>query len=242
MTENCCHQCGSKTCTGEFCVQKVPIFAMLSEEEMTTITLLIKRRRFKKGQIIFYEGDLADKFYILNSGKLKIYKTTREGKEQILYILKEGDFIGDLNLLKKGQFEFNAEAIEEVGVCTLAKDDFDNILRTNPEICIRILETLHDRLISLENLVQTLSTKDVEARIAGLLVSFIDSFGTEEKGQILLDLPLSREDMANFIGVTRETMSRKLTSLQEQKIIELIENRKILIRKLDTLKSLGGID
>lgn len=242
MSENCCHQCGSKTCTGEFCVEKVPIFAMLSEEEMTTITLLIKRRRFKKGQIIFYEGDLADKFYILNSGKMKIYKTTREGKEQILYILQEGDFIGDLNLLKKGEFEFNAEAIEEVGVCTLTKDDFDNILRSNPEISLRILETLHDRLISLENLVQTLSTRDVEARIAGLLMSFVDSFGTKEKGQIVLDLPLSREDMANFIGVTRETMSRKLTSLQEQGIIELIENRKILILKLDTLKSLGGTD
>lgn len=219
-------------------MQKVPIFSMLEGSEALAITGLIMRKSFKKGQAIFYEGDRADKFYILNSGKIKIYKNNREGKEQILYILVEGDFIGDLNLLKKGHFQFNAEAIEEVGVCILTKDDFDIIVRNNPEISLRILENLHDRLVSLENLVQTLSTKDVEARIAGLLVSFAESFGTEEEGKVLIDLPLNREEMANFIGVTRETISRKLTSLQEEGMIELVGSRKIRIKDISTLRSL----
>jgi CRP/FNR family transcriptional regulator len=233
-----CHSCGCNSCTGQLCTSKVPIFSTLADEQLAMITHLITRRKYKKGQVIFFEGDLSDKFYIINQGKIKTFKHTREGKEQILYILTEGDFIGDLSLLKKSTFQYNAEALEDVHVCTLAKDDFDKILKDNPEICLRILEYVHDRLVNLENLVQTLSTKDVEARIAGLLISFSESFGTRKDGKVILDMALTREEMANYIGVTRETMSRKLSSLQEEGILELVGNKRIIINKLDLLKDL----
>ncbi len=234
-----CHSCGCNSCTGQFCASKVPIFSTLADEQLAMITHLITRRKYKKGQVIFFEGDLSDKFYIINQGKIKTFKHTREGKEQILYILAEGDFIGDLSLLKKSAFQYNAEALEDVNVCTLAKDDFDKILKDSPEICLRILESVHDRLVNLENLVQTLSTKDVEARIAGLLISLSESFGTKKEGKIILDMALTREEMANFIGITRETMSRKLSSLQEEGIIELVGNKRIIINKLSSLKELS---
>jgi CRP/FNR family transcriptional regulator, anaerobic regulatory protein len=211
---------------------------MLANEQLAMITNLITRRKYKKGQVIFFEGDLSDKFYIINKGKIKTFKHTREGKEQILYILAEGDFIGDLSLLKKSTFQYNAEALEDVNVCTLAKDDFDKIMHENPEICLRILESVHDRLVNLENLVQTLSTKDVEARIAGLLINLSDSFGVKKDGKYYLDMALTREEMANFIGVTRETMSRKLSTLQEEGILELVGNKRIIINKPDDLKEL----
>jgi CRP/FNR family transcriptional regulator len=211
---------------------------MLGDDQLAKITNLITRRKYKKGQVIFFEGDVSDKFYIINEGKIKTFKHTREGKEQILYILAEGDFIGDLSLLKKSTFQYNAEALEEVNVCTLSKDDFDRILKDNPEICLRILESVHDRLVNLENLVQTLSTKDVEARIAGLLVSLSESFGRLQDGKIILDMALTREEMANFIGVTRETISRKLSGLQDEGLIELFGNKRIIINELATLKEL----
>lgn len=233
-----CHSCGCSSGTGQFCASKVPIFSMLAHEQLAMITRLITRRRFKKGQVIFFEGDVSDKFYIINYGKIKTFKHTREGKEQILYILGEGDFIGDLSLLKKSAFKYNAEALEDVGVCTLAKDDFDRILKESPEISLRILESIHDRLIDLENLVQTLSTKDVEARIAGLLINFSKNFGTQKDGKIILDMALTREEMANFIGVTRETMSRKLSSMQDEGIIELIGNKRIIINNISDLEEL----
>jgi CRP/FNR family transcriptional regulator len=163
---------------------------------------------------------------------------TKEGKEQILHILSEGDFIGYLNLLKKGKFDFNAEALEDVSVCLLTKDDFDKILKKAPEISLRILENLHDRLVSLESLVQTLSTKDIEARIATLLRGFAKDFGREENKSIVIDLPLSREEMANYIGVTRETMSRKLTAMEEDKVIELVGNKKVVIKNMEALENL----
>lgn len=232
-------RCTCENCSGKYCATKAPIFSELDNNELGKITSMITRRHYKKGQIIFFEGDVSDKFYIINKGKIKIFKYTKEGKEQILYILSEGDFIGYLSLLKKGKLDFNAEALEDVGVCYLTKDDFDDIVRSNPEISLKILENLHDRVRSLENLVQTLSTKDIEARIAALLLGFAKDFGREEKKGMVIEMPLSREEMANYIGVTRETMSRKLSAMEEEGLIELLGNRKIIIKGMDLLEELS---
>jgi CRP/FNR family transcriptional regulator, anaerobic regulatory protein len=229
---------GCEGCTGKYCASKVSIFSILDDENIQEIIGMINRRKYKKGQIIFFEGDVSDKLYIINSGKIKIYKYTKEGKEQILYILSEGDFIGDLSLLKKGKYEFNAEALEDVNVCVLTKDDFDKIIRHNPEVPIKMLEHVHDRMLSLENLVQTLSTKDVEARLAGLLSGFARDFGKKTPEGVVITTPLTREEMANYIGITRETISRKLTSMQDDGIIELIGNKKIVIRDIESLESM----
>jgi len=226
------------TCTGKYCAKKAPIFRTLENEQLGEIMSLILRRRYKKGQMLFFEGDVSDKFYIINHGKIKVFKYTKEGKEQILYVLSEGDFIGDLSLLKKGKFDFNAEALEDVSACILTKDDFDKIVKKVPEISLRILENIHDRLVSLENLVQTLSTKDIEARIAGLLLRFGSEYGIALGKTVEIDMPLSREEMANYIGITRETMSRKLSLMEEEGMIELVGNKKIIIKDTEMLQDL----
>ncbi|WIV12295.1 Crp/Fnr family transcriptional regulator [Proteiniborus sp. MB09-C3] len=223
-------------CKGRYCAHKVSIFSVLSEEQLTKLTEKIAHKNYKKGQIIFFEGDISDKLYVINKGKIKIFKYTREGKEQILYILSEGDFVGDLSLLKKDEFKFNAEALEDANICVLTKDDFDGILKESPEIAISILQVVYDRIVKLENLIQSLSTKDIEARIAGLLLSFIKDFGVRKGDSIELELPLSREDIANYIGVTRETISRKLGSMQDQGVIELIGSKKIIIKDIEELE------
>jgi CRP/FNR family transcriptional regulator len=225
-------------CTGNYCSRKAPILSILDDTQLKKVIGKITRKKYKKGQILFFEGDVSDKFYIINKGKVKIFKYTKEGKEQILYILSEGDFIGYLSLLKKGKFDFNAEALDDVNMCILTKDAFDDIVKKNPEISLKILESLHDRVVSLENLVKILSTKDIEARIADLLKVFAREFGHEEEEGIIIDMPLSREEMANYIGVTRETMSRKLSAMEDEGILELIGNKKIIIKDLKSLQKL----
>ncbi|WP_127837062.1 Crp/Fnr family transcriptional regulator [Clostridium prolinivorans] len=225
-------------CTGNYCSRKAPILSILDDTQLKKVIGKITRKKYKKGQILFFEGDVSDKFYIINKGKVKIFKYTKEGKEQILYILSEGDFIGYLSLLKKGKFDFNAEALDDVNMCILTKDAFDDIVKKNPEISLKILENLHDRVVSLENLVKILSTKDIEARIADLLKVFAREFGHEEEEGIIIDMPLSREEMANYIGVTRETMSRKLSAMEDEGILELIGNKKIIIKDLKSLQKL----
>lgn len=145
-----------------------------------------------------------------------------------------------MSLLKKGTFQFNAEALEDTLICTIAKDDFDEIVTKNPEITLKILEVLHDRLKNLEGLIQNLGTKDVETRIASMLMGFAGDFGVESDDGIIIDLPLNREEMANYIGVTRETISRKLTSLQDEDAIELIGTKRLIIKNKAYFENILG--
>lgn len=212
------------------------MFSMLTKEETEHVKSKIIRKSYSKGETVFLEGDNWDKLYIISRGKLKVFKLTKEGKEQILYILSEGEFMGDMNLLKQGRYDFNAAALEDVELCTLNKESFEKLIKAYPTMMIEVLEVMHDRILSLEELIKTLSTKDVEARLAAMLLSFINNFGeTTEKG-VEIDLPLNREDMANYIGITRETISRKLNNLQDEGVIELIGNKKLIIKKPDILK------
>ena len=239
MIKMCGTEEACKKCKGRYCAGKASIFSILEEPQLKEITDNITRKTYKKGEIIFFEGDISDKLYVINHGKIKIFKYTKEGKEQILYILSDGDFLGDLSLLKKDEFKFNAEALEDISLCQLTKDDFDDIVMKNPEIALKILEVLYERIYKLENLIQSLSTKDIESRISGLLLSFIKDFGVPQDNDVKLEIPLSREDMANYIGVTRETISRKLNSMQEDGILELVGNKTIIIKDLEYLEGLN---
>lgn len=236
---NSCTDCCS--CKHKYCARKVSLFSSLSKEDLEMVINLITKKSFDKSTTIFSEGEIFDKLFIINHGSIKVYKYTKDGKEQILYILKEGDFLGDLNLLKKDTFKFSAAALEPTKMCIIHKDDFDALIKTNPNISIKVLEYAHDRITSLENLIQTLTTKDVEVRLASLLLNLSKAFGVNTSKGIEIILPLTREDMANFIGVTRETISRKLSYFQSENIIEIFENRLIIIKDINTLNQLSEI-
>ena len=163
---------------------------------------------------------------------------TKDGYEQLLYVVSEGDYLGDLSLLKKGICTNNAETLEETTLCILRKEDLDILLRKSPELALKIMEVFHDRIVTLESLLLTLGIKEVESRLAGLLVSFIKNFGTPSDRGILLDIPLSREDIANHIGTSRETVSRKLSIMQDDGIIELIGYKKIVIKDIAAIEAM----
>ncbi|SHK24592.1 CRP/FNR family transcriptional regulator, anaerobic regulatory protein [Clostridium cavendishii DSM 21758] len=231
-----CNTCCS--CNHKYCAKKVSLFASLNDTDLNKIIKLITKKSFQKGDIIFSEGEIFDKLFIINGGSIKVYSYTKEGKEQILYLLKEGEFLGDMNLLKKDIFKFNATALEDTNMCIIHKNDFDTLIKTNPEISIKVLEYAHDRISTLENLVQTLTTKDVEVRIASLLLNLSKTFGVKTANGIEINLPLTREEMASFIGITRETISRKLSHFQNENIIEIYDNKLIIIKNINFLKDL----
>lgn len=233
------HCNGCCTCNHKYCAKKVSLFSSLSDNDLNMVVNLVTQKAFNKGDTIFSEGEIFDKLFIINSGSMKVYKYTKDGKEQILYILKEGEFLGDLNLLKEDTFKFSATALESINICIIHKDDFDALIKSNPNISIKVLEYAHDRITSLENLIQTLTTKDVEVRLATLLLNLSKTFGIKTPKGIEITLSLTREDMANFIGVTRETISRKLSHFQSENIIEIFENKLILIKNVDALRQLG---
>ncbi|GKX65330.1 Crp/Fnr family transcriptional regulator [Inconstantimicrobium mannanitabidum] len=221
---NCCDGC-----RGGLCASKVPIFENLNDEELVEIVDTINHKEFSKGDKIFSEGNIGNTLYFINQGQIKLYKYTKDGKEQILHVLSDGDFFGELDLINASKYTFNAKAIVDSKICTLTKDEMKNIIMKNPEIAMKVLETMGERLAKVENLVQNLATNDVDSRMAYLLIDLIEKYGELLEKNISIELPLSREEMANYIGVTRETISRKLKKFEDEKLIKIIGTKKIVI-------------
>lgn len=230
--------CNCDRCKNQLCASKVPIFSNLSDEELVEIINMTGHNNYKKGENIFLEGTKSHTLYLINEGKIKLYKFTKDGKQQILHILSDGDFFGELNLFKDSEYSFNAEAIVPTKICTLTKDKMKKIIMEKPEIGIKILEIVGDRLSKVESLAQHLATNDVESRLAYLLIDMMESYGIKKKEGVEVELPISREDMSNYTGVARETISRKLKKLEEDELIKLVGTKKVIILDEEALRDL----
>lgn len=221
--------CGCGQCQHRLCVQKVPIFSALESEELQKIAGLITNKRYYKGELVIMAGQRNESLIIINQGKVKAFRYTRDGREQILYIFSVGDFFGETNLLRDEEANYNIEAIEETGLCLISKHDFQQLILSYPEIGLKIMAELCNRLEAFENILQNMGTNSVELRVNAVLLEFARKFGREDSRGIIIDLPLSREGIANYIGLTRETVSRKLNLLQEEGLIETEGNKRIII-------------
>ncbi|HDK7138530.1 TPA: Crp/Fnr family transcriptional regulator [Clostridium botulinum] len=230
-------ECTCGRCHHNICARKVPIFSSLSGEELIKIVNMTGHEAFKKGETICNEGDKSETLVIINEGKVKLCKLTKEGKEQIIHILSSGDFFGELNLFNDNEsYNFSAYAISDVKICTLTKNKMDEILLKNPDISLKILKEVTRRLAETETLAQNLATNDADIRIANMILDFGEKYGVNKEQYIEIKLPINREEMANYVGVTRETISRKLSKFEDLDIIKLVGNKVIIIKNEDALK------
>lgn len=219
------------------CTKKVPIFGALSEEEILKVAKMAKHTRFKKGQLLLHEGEKSDRLFIVNKGQVKVSKFTIDGKEQILYILTSGEFFGELHLFNNEEVNnFSVYAISDTEICVITKDDIDIIMEANPEISIKLLKALTKRLAHTETLVQNLATKDPEVRLAHMILEFCQKFGTKKSDGILIELPITREEVASYVGVTRETISRKFSKFESLGLISQQGNKKLLVKDYLTFR------
>ncbi len=229
-----CHNCSH--CNNRLCMHKVPIFGGLNHEEMIKISELIQHKNYRKGELIFSLGDGLDSIVIINEGNVKAYKYTPEGREQILYLFTEGDFFGEQYLLTQRKASYYVEALEEVKICMLSKEHFQQLLLQYPGMGIKIIEELGKRMLRLEHSMQSMGVRNVDLRINALLLDYCEKYGNQGKEGIIIRLPLSREGMANYLGVARETVSRKLSQLESENIIRTISNKSLIILNKEALE------
>ncbi|QSX09335.1 Crp/Fnr family transcriptional regulator [Alkalibacter rhizosphaerae] len=232
MSETC------KSCGHSLCARRVPIFSHLDGEQLETVVSLIRRKHFDKRETLFFEGGVLQGLMIINRGKAKAYRHTADGKEQILHLFFPGDFFGEKSLFVDKKTEYNVAAIEPVDLCMISRKDFQRLMKDYPHINQKIMEELVSRIDHLESMIENLGAKSVDARIQSLLLELGQKALKQEKLEDGMEfvLPLSREGLANYIGVTRETVSRKLSALQEEGIIEMTGNKKIRVLDVDRLE------
>jgi CRP/FNR family transcriptional regulator, anaerobic regulatory protein len=221
------HHCAF--CHDQLCIHKVPMFSSLSHSDLLKVSDRIIHKEFQKGEFIFKEGDGLNSIVIINEGSTKAFSYTSGGREQILYIFSEGDFFGEEHLFRDGVATYTVEALEKTKICTLTKNEFREIIIDHPRIAIKIINELGNRMERLETALQSSGIRSVDARVGSLLLDFSKRYGTEESEGIKIKLPLSREGLANYLGIARETASRKLGQLESDGIIRSINNKTILI-------------
>lgn len=235
-------KCGCNHCHNSLCIYKVPIFSSLDSDDLEKIASLIVHKEYKKGEFILRAGDRLDGIIIMNTGSAKALKYTGEGREQILYVFLEGDFFGEQYLLSNEISTYSVEALTPVKVCMLMKEQFKELLYQYPKIGVKVIEELGSRLTRLESTLQSMGVRSVDARIASLLLEYSKKYGKVVEEGELISLPLSREGIANYLGIARETLSRKLSSLENDGIIRTINNKSILITNKEELMQFAGVD
>ncbi|WMJ89882.1 Crp/Fnr family transcriptional regulator [Anaerocolumna sp. MB42-C2] len=228
-------------CSNKLCIHKVPIFNGLNQEDLIKISEKIEHKDYKKGEAIFNLGDKPDTIVIINEGSAKAYKYTPDGREQILYIFSEGDFFGEQYLLNNQTAAFTVEALTPFKACTLTKFQLQQLLFKYPDIALKIIEELGGRMARLEKSLQSMGVRSVDTRISSLLMDFSEKYGKAVTEGILIRLPLSREGMANYLGVTRETVSRKLSQMEDEGTIRSVSNKSILILDEKLLKDTADL-
>lgn len=233
-----CHS-GCSNCLQNLCVQKVPIFSSLTHEHLIKILGLIEHKHYNKGEILIQENDPGDSVIIINEGSAKAVRYTHDGREQILYVLMEGDFFGEQFLFSNQNSSYSVEALEDLKICLLTKNEFKKLLKSNPDIAMKVIEELGNRLLLLENSMKRIGVKSIDSRIGQLLVDFSHKYGKKTKNGIEISLPLSREGMSNYLGIARETMSRKLSQLETDHIIKSEGNKIIIVLDEDRLYKLS---
>lgn len=226
-------------CTHGLCISKVSIFKHLSRDEMIDILKQVQHISITKGDTFVHEGDQSSTLYIINSGIAKLVRSSSLGKEQIISLQSDGDIIGEYYLLSDYEpYNFSAIALENLKLCTLNKSAMDAILDKHPHLCRTMLTELSKKMIGIENKLQNLSITDTDSKVAYILLQLLDKFGYPSETGSIIDNPLSREDMANYAGMTRETMSRYLNKLAKDEVIAFQDKKKILLKDKKLLESM----
>lgn len=226
---------GEVTNVSNSCVSLVPIFQALEPNEMMEIVKLGNSRKYKKGEFIFQSGDSEDHLYIVHKGKVKVSRLTDSGNEQLIRILDSGDFMGEFSLFSESEHDSYAEALKETEMCVIRRSDFQNILIKYPSISLKVVQELGTRLKRAEKLVSQIVTQNVEIRVASYLVQL----GKQEETTNLV-LPISKKQLASYLGTSQETLSRKLSVMQKKEWIKLKGQRDIQIIDLPTLQRIAG--
>lgn len=212
------------------CVSRVPIFNHLPHDALSVIAAKATMRAYERGQFIHRHGDPSDQLFIVHRGKIKVYRLSDAGKEQLMRILEPGDFAGELALFSATDHDSYAEAMQPSVVCTIRQADLRELLLKYPDISLHVLAELSRRLGTSEKQAAAIATTSINARLAQYLAS-----RAEHEGSATFTLPMSRKNLASFLGTTPETVSRRLGEFEESGWIIQKGQRKITILDLNAL-------
>jgi CRP/FNR family transcriptional regulator len=194
----------------------IPLFNGLAEEQLQELATIVVEREFRRGQTIFLEGEEGNGFYVVNTGKVKIFKLSPDGKEQIIHIFGSGEPFAEVPVFAGQRFPASAEALEDSRLFFFPRAGFLDLIGRHPSLALNMLAVLSKRLRQLAGLVEDLSLKEVPARLAAYLLYQSDQSGGGP--EFALEIPKGL--LASLLGTIPETLSRILAKLVKEELIQ----------------------
>jgi len=220
-------------------LKQCPLFAGLKEEDIRRIKAIASLKRVGKKEILFSDGEEARGFYVILSGKIKLYKISPDGKEQILHVVSAPDAFAEAALFLEGSYPASAEALAESQLLFFPKRDFVRFIEQNPQLSINMIVSLSHFLRKFTSLIEELSLKEVSSRLAKYLIDLSLKSAKGGKSPKEVDLDLSKTQLASKLGTISETLSRTLSKMKTKRIIDVKKNR-IFILNREVLEELAS--
>lgn len=210
-------------------IKHFTFFSDLQEEDLESISNITIERNYKKNMIVFMEGEPGDAFYYIKSGKVKIFRTYEDGKEHIINIFSDGDVFGEATLFNNISYPASASIYEDSVIGIIRNSDLEALIQKNTELSLKIIKVLAKKLVFAQQKIKDLAFNDVFARTASQILKLAIDYGRKADRGVIIDIELSRQELADMVGTSRETVSRAISKFKKEKSIAEEKDKLILL-------------
>lgn len=214
-------------------LRKCQLCAELADDELEALGAITSYHQLAKNEILFLQGDIATGFYVLLSGRVRVYKASADGREYTMHFIKPGQMFAEAAIFKGTEFPANCAALEDSEVAFFPKDRFLDLIRNSPQISLKMIGGMAGFVREFNRMVEDLSLKDVPARLAAFL---LDEYRRKHGARLHLDIP--KTELARKLGTISETLSRNLRKLQDLRMIR-VSGKEIEILDSERLQSVA---
>ena len=216
---------------------KTALLSSLSPAEMQTLALRTVRKLFSAGELLFSEGEPCNGLHIIARGKVRIFKTSVNGREQVLAVNVPGESVAELPVFDGGPFPASGSAVEETEIAFISRRDFQAYCLEHPEVALKVLKVVGARLRRLVGIIEELSFTTIRQRLISAVIKLAQSEGKKTEHGIAFQLPVSHQELANQLGTVRELISRNLMRLQAEGLLD-VDARQIVVKDMKGLSAL----
>lgn len=222
-------------------LRQVPLFASLKDEELLNIAPLFSEQHIGRHEFVFFEGDPPRWVYIVVEGRIKLLKYSEEGRAVILHLLHPGEMFGGVAAFGRRPYPFSAQALVPSRVLRIAGPDFHEIMTQHPDVSDQVIRELAARLIEAHETMKHLAVERVEQRIAHVLLKLTQQGVEEGAGPLTIDIPLTRQDIAEMVGTTVETTIRVFSKWRKAGIVASRDGKVVILdpARLDEIRLHG---
>lgn len=217
-------------------LKHIPLFSQLNDKSLEKIASITVEKKYRKGTIIFMEGDPGEAIFFIKSGKVKISKTSSDGRELILNIYGSGDVFAEVTIFNDVKYPATAEVVEDAVIGVMMNRELEELVKGDADLALQIIKILNKRLYMAQMKLKQMALSDTYVRTAQMIIKLAQEHGVEKNGVIEMKLELSRQELANMIGTARETVSRALSQFKKEGSID-ISGKKIIVKDMKKLKA-----